>query len=306
MSSKSLNNSNRQQQDFVILKKLAKARFPVYLARSPEGDKRYALKVYPYEDGKVSKFYLNECQFTDLKHPNIITIYHCQHEKNSISNGKQSKISYILMELAPYGDFFDLIVNHKVQLEDKLIRTYFHQLIKGLEYLHSKGIAHMDIKPDNLLIGEDYELKMTDFDLSYYEGDDYVNGGGTQFYRAPELIDDNCKDPPAADIYSAGIFLFILKTGGKLPHSESMLYNGFNLMEIMHLDNPRFWKIHSEIQEKPHNFFEEDFKSLFNMMTKLKPYERATINEIKKSAWYNGPVHTKEEVKTIMKKKLLT
>jgi len=305
MSTQTVSKQQRNNQDFVIVKKLATARFPVYLARSPKDNKFYALKVYPYEDGKVSKFYLNECHFVDLQHPNVISILECQQLKNSISNGKQIKISYILMEYAVNGDFYDLLMTRRITLDEKLVRTYFRQLIHGLEFLHSKGIAHMDIKPDNLLLDENFELKITDFDLSYYEGDEETTGAGTQYYRAPELIEGYCEDPQSADIYSAAIVLFVLKTGGKLPHTEHETYQGMNLCHMMHHDNPKFWKIHAQVQERPMSFFDEDFRTLFNMMTCLRPCDRAKIPDIKKTKWHNGPIYGKEELKNIMKKKLL-
>jgi len=288
------------------VRKLTKARFPVYLARSPNEEKSFALKVYPYEEDKISKFYLNEVHFADLHHPNIIKIQECQQFKNSISHGKQSKISYILMEYAPYGDFHDLVATKGVRFDDKLLRTYFHQLIQGLEYLHSLGIAHMDIKMDNLLLGEDFELKISDFDLSYYEGDDSVSGSGTPYYRAPEMLEGECYDPQAADIYSAGVILFVLKSGGKLPHSEHAPYEGINLWKLMYEDNPQFWKTHSKIQNKPMSFYDEDFKSLFNQMTNFQACDRPTIKTIKKTTWYNGPVYSKEDLKNVMKKKIFS
>jgi Protein kinase domain. len=110
-------NATSNQQEFTVVKRLSKARFPVYLAKSTTSEKSFALKVYPFEEGKVSKFFLNECHFIDLNHPNIITIYQTQKEKNSVSKGKQSKISYILMEYAPYGDFYDLIITKRIQFD---------------------------------------------------------------------------------------------------------------------------------------------------------------------------------------------
>src|SRR5690606_5457236 len=126
--------------------------------------------------------------------------------------------SYILMERA-LCDFFEVINSKVLTQDEKLVRTYFHQFVEGLEYLHSQGIAHLDLKPDNLLFGEDHKLKIADFDLSYICGDDSIRGKGTINFRAPEIKDYECKKPFAADIYSAGIILFALMFG-YLPYDE--------------------------------------------------------------------------------------
>jgi serine/threonine protein kinase len=78
------------------------------------------------------------------------------------------------MEHCPYGDFFDLIKNHNLTFDDKMARTYFRQLISGIEYLHYYGIAHLDLKPENILLSEDFKLKIIDFDLSYKDGDKMI------------------------------------------------------------------------------------------------------------------------------------
>lgn len=75
------------------------------------------------------------------------------------------------MEYAPNKDFFDALMEIKVKFDDTLVRTYFHQLVSGVEYLHSHGIAHLDLKLENLMLGENFELKIIDFDLSYVRGD---------------------------------------------------------------------------------------------------------------------------------------
>lgn len=90
-------------------------------------------------------------------------------------------------------------------------------MIDGLEYLHNEGVSHLDIKPDNILLSKDFELKICDFDLSYLEGDEKIKSNGTKYFRAPELFFNHCSNTKKADIFSAGILLFILKSGGILP-----------------------------------------------------------------------------------------
>mmetsp|Transcript_11359 Transcript_11359/g.9772 ORF Transcript_11359/g.9772 Transcript_11359/m.9772 type:complete len:100 (-) Transcript_11359:543-842(-) len=97
------------------------------------------------------------------------------------------------MEYAPYGDLFDCMEKAQIHRDEKLVRTYFHQLIEGLEYLHTNKIAHLDLKCENLLLTKDYKLKIADFDCSRMEGDSHVRTLGTLNYRAPEIKSGNCK-----------------------------------------------------------------------------------------------------------------
>jgi len=60
------------------------------------------------------------------------------------------------MEMAPYGDLTSLMLSSKIISDEKLVRSMFHQLISGIEYLHSQNIAHLDIKLDNLMIGDEF------------------------------------------------------------------------------------------------------------------------------------------------------
>ena len=282
--------------NLVVKKKLSDSRFPVFLVFSPDHNKLCALKLFPYREDKINISYLNESRYQYLSHPNVVPIIATTDKQISSCNNKKFKASCILMEFAPYGDFATLIVQNKIYLDQTLVRTFFHQLVEGLEYIHSKQISHMDIKLENLLLGEDFNLKITDFDMSYKEGDFSFRGKGTANYRAPELKHRKCEDAKAADVYSAGIILFALVTGA-FPYIEKGLVEGHDLFDLLMKEYPRFWEIHQEFLKKKVSF-SEDFKELFKMMVKCDPNERATLEQVKKSAWYNGPIYTTEEVVT--------
>jgi len=287
--------------DLTIIKKLNKAKFPVFLTYSPSINQYLAMKVFPFNNDKLSPFFANEARFAVLEHPNIISIMHYEMERSATFEEDSSrKISYIVMELAPFGDFFDLLMTHKVRFDEKLARTYFHQLIEGLEYLHHNGVAHLDIKLENLLLGNNFMLKIADFDQAYIKNQENVVTKGTVCYRAPELIIGSCTNTEAADIYSAGITLFLFKTGGILPHSEHQKFKGIDMFDLMINNNRNFWEQHCQIQGKEPSFFDADFRALFNAMVSLHPEERPTIAQIKNSKWYNKPTYTKEQVMLIM------
>jgi serine/threonine protein kinase len=284
-------------RDIAVVKALNKAKFPVYLVNSKVTKQNYAMKVFGFAGNKPHTYFQNESRFSFVNHPNVIRTHHVEQEREILSKGCNQKVSYTIMEFAPHGDFFDFVMNHNVNIDDTMIRTYFRQLIEGLEYLHQNGVSHMDLKLENLLLGEDFKLKIADFDLSYVAGDAQILSRGTKFYRPTEVIQGRCQNTQAADIYSAGIILFTLMTRGMLPHAEDSRVAGIDFAGLLYTQNQEFWNKHCEIQKKDASFFDQDFKDLFNAMINLSPNNRPSIDQIKRSNWYNGPVYTHEEIK---------
>jgi len=170
----------------------------------------------------------------ELKHLNReVTIPLTFNHKNIIKYYKSFEYDgncYILAEFYESKNLKEFIDERKKQAEtmhlahpehfdQKLIINIFRQILEGFIYLHKKGIAHRDIKPDNILINSKNEIKITDFGLAaYLEGNNRgdLSGGrtrvGTRSYGAPEivffkefdLVDVSC------DIFSLGYTIFEL------------------------------------------------------------------------------------------------
>lgn len=154
----------------------------------------------------------------------------------------------------------------------------------------------------NLLLGENFKLKLLDFDGSYLNGDSKILYLTTKNYRGPETIVKNCKDPYKSDIYSMGVLLFILFMK-KMPYDEDSIIEGEDLWSLMLDNDPKFWEHHKKLQNFPKEPSKE-FKRLFFAMTKDNPKERISIEEIKESKWYNGPIYDKSELDRVMKRLL--
>ena len=280
-------------QEFLIVSHLHKSAQSVLLVESKLVGKLYAMKTYPFKNLMINPSYINESRFHWISHQHVISIRK-RKPKNIDQKDRVSQFSYILMEVAPYGNFADLITRSKLPDDEKLMRTYFHQFIDGLEYLHSNGITHMDLKLSNLLLGEVYLLKICDFDCARTDEDGLVLSKGTQNFRAPELRIGECYDKKACDIYSAGIILFCF-IARRLPYFEERLINGHDLEDLMRNDQESFWNFHRDVN------FNKGLKALFLSMTDLIPSNRPTIEEIKKNDWFQRAIYSEETLYSIMK-----
>eukprot|EP00330_Aristerostoma_sp_ATCC50986_P011311 CAMPEP_0114587012 /NCGR_PEP_ID=MMETSP0125-20121206/10091_1 /TAXON_ID=485358 ORGANISM="Aristerostoma sp., Strain ATCC 50986" /NCGR_SAMPLE_ID=MMETSP0125 /ASSEMBLY_ACC=CAM_ASM_000245 /LENGTH=146 /DNA_ID=CAMNT_0001782735 /DNA_START=322 /DNA_END=762 /DNA_ORIENTATION=+ len=145
------------------------------------------MKLYPYSH-KSSRHYIRGCRVHGLSHPNIIRILETDEKRSFKLDNQDSICSVILMELAPFQSLYSIVQLPAFRNDEKLVRTYFHQLIDAVEYCHSNGIAHMDLKLENIVLGKNYELKLIDFDSCYYIEEDVLVSTGSRNYRAPELM----------------------------------------------------------------------------------------------------------------------
>jgi len=289
--------------DIQLIELICNSRFPIFLGFSKKNQRHIAMKMFKYNEGKPSPAYLNESRFSNLRHRNVIRILGSEDERPAVYKDKFYTVSYLLMELA-LCDFADLMNEVTIHEDEKLARTFFHQLIDGIDYLHSQGIAHMDLKTENLLFGQDFELKITDFDFSYKKGDFCTVGKGTAHYRAPEVAKKICKNPKAADLYSAGILLFIFKFG-HIPYDEEALVFGYDLQDLLFHNQEAFWEAHGKIKGIPLEA-SEDFKQLFFGLVNEDPNKRFSIQEVRENAWFQGTIYNKQEINSIFNRAFKT
>lgn len=268
---------------------ISQGKFLVYKVYSPTQKTDFAFKIFP-KDTHGNTQYKKETIMFGLSHPNIIKSFPIA----SVSSDSPGPAFHALLtEFAQHGDMFELVIGGYFNSE-VLIRTYFHQLIEGLEYIHKQGVAHLDLKLENLMIGTDYTLKIIDFDQAQRITDTKLTSGGTKAFRAPEVIDGSCSNFKAADIYSAGIILFAMKTQ-RAPFAERVTKDGEEKVTKLEFytefirKNKAFWEAKADSMNDK-NFFSQEFKELINGMLEFEVKKRLTIKEIKKSNWYRGPI----------------
>lgn len=104
----------------------------------------------------------------------------------------------------------NVVLRSRQVLEETHVRYFIYQILRGLKYLHSAGVAHRDLKPANLVTDISCELKIIDFGLSrsvtipHHDLTDYVI---TRWYRPPELLLENSYYDTAVDIWSVGCIM---------------------------------------------------------------------------------------------------
>jgi len=277
-----------------VIRKLSESKYSVYLAEDKMSKLLMAIKSYPLHDKSYQK---EKTLLRTLFHPHIVKCYGAQ----DMTIGNQN-LSGLELEYAPYGDLLEILQEHR-KMPEILARTLFHHLIEAISYLHERNLAHLDIKVDNLLLDQNFDLKLTDFDLAQELSAYKLEGKGTPSSRAPEVIRGDSKNFKAADIYSAAVVLFIFLSGCPpyVEVSKGDNYEYDTYYKMMRTKNESFWALHSKHRGDA-NFYSPEFKELFTKMMEEDPNRRATIEEIKQSKWYKQPILTKEECRIEMKK----
>jgi serine/threonine protein kinase len=284
---------------FEVVKCLFKSRAEVLLVQSITTHVKYIAKVYKYQ--KVQGGYEPSTGYQREKKvmrtlnggPNIIYLKgaynHISVVFNNLSATVQSimdnpeKYSCILMEYAPHGDFFDLL-DKKTHLPVDLVGVIFKKLINAVDFMHCEGVAHMDIKADNIVINDKYEPKIIDFELyASTSTKEIVDSRGTVSFKAPEVALRKCYDPVKADVYSLGICLFVMYTGG-LPYEEFFLPNYTGNWNCSPSENPaRFWM--NTQRHFSRSVFNSSFRNLITGMLHFDPAKRYSLNDVFRSTW---------------------
>ena len=222
---------------------------------------------------KAFKYFRGEVEMLkELDHPHIVRFFECYQDSDNF---------YLVVELCLGLDLVKIVEKTR-GLNEFQAKRFFHQALLAVNYLHSVGIAHRDIKLDNFLLSTADErtasLKLIDFGFAknFREGDLYSQVG-TPWYVAPEVLAKNASYSPLCDNWSLGVMLYIM-IFAEPP------FKGRNNSEIF-----------TQVKEKEIDYTHYKFKLfdpevivLMRGLLAKNPSERLTLSEALQSSWFNS------------------
>uniref|UniRef100_A0A9J7XSP5 non-specific serine/threonine protein kinase n=1 Tax=Cyprinus carpio carpio TaxID=630221 RepID=A0A9J7XSP5_CYPCA len=144
----------------------------------------------------------------ELQHPNIITLHDVYENRTDM---------VLILELVSGGELFDFLAQ-KESLSEEEATEFIKQILSGVQYLHSKKIAHFDLKPENIMLLDNNiqrpRIKLIDFGLAHRikDGVEFKNIFGTPEFVAPEIVNYE-QLGLEADMWSIGVITYILLSG---------------------------------------------------------------------------------------------
>jgi len=220
--------STNRIQGYRIIRKLgAGAMATVFLAQQESLDRPVAIKVLPKKFSEsedfLQRFYKEGRAAAKLNDANIVQAYDV---------GQSGEYHYFVMEYVDGTTVYDQIVEKK-KLSEQEALPIIRQVAKALQHAHERGFIHRDIKPKNIMIAKNGDVKLADLGLARALDDRQAaeaeagRAYGTPYYISPEQIRGKKNITPATDIYGLGATLYHMVTG-KVP------FPGKNPSDVMH------------------------------------------------------------------------
>ncbi|XP_002013437.2 putative mitogen-activated protein kinase 14C [Drosophila persimilis] len=180
------------------------------------GDVNVAIKklLQPFETAEHAKRVYREIRLLKhMDHPNVISlldVFHPSSPSPTLENFQQVYLVTHLMD----ADLHKTIRSQK--LSDNQIRVILYQILRGLKYIHSAGVLHRDLKPGNIAVNKDCELRILDFGMARLNSKDMTTYVTTRWYRAPEILFCWRNYSKAIDMWSVGCIFAEMITGRPL------------------------------------------------------------------------------------------
>ncbi|OAD54532.1 Testis-specific serine/threonine-protein kinase 4 [Eufriesea mexicana] len=193
----------------------------VKIAKSDRHDCQVAVKIvskFQAPGDYLKKFLPREIEVVKgLKHPNLIRFLQAIETTHRV---------YIIMEYAQCGSLLDMI-RRDTFIDELRSRRWFRQLLEAIDYCHGRGVVHRDVKCENLLMDQNFNIKLSDF--GFARGQMKPKNGvaalsetfcGSYAYASPEILKGVPYLPQLSDVWSMGVVLYAM-VYGRLPFDDA-------------------------------------------------------------------------------------
>ncbi|PBP17589.1 serine/threonine protein kinase [Diplocarpon rosae] len=272
----------------------------VFLAKEVASSKQVACKIIDFEEamknqGAMSQTSLDTATgnyvitrdkimreiriLSELSHPHIVNLRKAFYSESTI---------YTFTDLAPGGDLFSYVGKSNGLLTDLESRVITRQIVSALEFMHAAGVAHRDIKLENVLITQtDFggRVVLTDFGFASYTQADVgrmLSNVGTPGYLAPEVgraEHTNQRYTTAADMWSLGVLTARLLIGDTIPSEDELCHS--TQPDLAEWFLSRVKDKHSDLKPRASRFMQRLFV--------LDPCHRMTAPEALEHSWFKKP-----------------
>lgn len=213
-----------------------------------------------------------------LTHRNVIHLHEVIFEEES------DKL-YIIMDYCEKGPIMEwdedlerfLFPWDESEISEHVLRKIFRDAVCGLEYLHYNDIVHRDIKPQNMLITDDWTVKLADFGQAHLFNDPNMTNRslGTYYFYPPECCGDNeVFEPKPTDVWALGMTFYVI-IYHKLPFEATSCADIFEQIRTFELKFPE------------HKMMDSELKFLIERMLDKNPFTRITMMEMIANPWLN-------------------
>uniref|UniRef100_A0AAY5KIC8 non-specific serine/threonine protein kinase n=1 Tax=Esox lucius TaxID=8010 RepID=A0AAY5KIC8_ESOLU len=205
----------------------------------------------------------------EIQHSNIITLHDIFENKTDV---------ILILELVSGGELFDFLAE-KESLTEEEATQFLKQILDGVQYLHSKRIAHFDLKPENIMLLDknvpNPRIKLIDFGIAHQikAGNEFKNIFGTPEFVAPEIVN---YEPLGleADMWSIGVITYILLSGASPFLGETKQETLTNISAVNYDFDEEYFSNTSELA-----------KDFIRRLLVKDPKKRMTIDDSLQHPW---------------------